>query len=152
MGDFRHLQAGENFAQVGLVRTPLVYFIDLIRDIRQIAGKELHVTVFSDGEAEELAPLLAISGVQRANHNPDIVDLLLMAQSQLIICSAGSTFSYWASFLSEAPVLLHPDHIHQPLRPDDVNERYFEGGIRESPDRWPSLLRQNIGELTNWQV
>lgn len=151
MGDFRQLQANENFAQVGLVRTPLVYFIDLIHDICRIADKELPVTIFSDGVAEELAPLLEVPGVKRADRNPDIVDLLLMAQSQLIICSAGSTFSYWASFLADAPVLLHPDHVHQPLRPDDVTERYFEGGVRESPDRWPALLRQNISDLVTCQ-
>lgn len=149
MGDFRNLRAEEDFAQVGLVRTPLVYFINLILGIRQVAGKELPVTIFSDGEADELAPLLTISNVHRADRNPDIVDLLLMAQSQLIVCSAGSTFSYWAGFLSEAPVLLHPDHIHHPLRSHDVNERYFEGGVREPPDQWPSLLRRNISDLSN---
>jgi hypothetical protein len=112
MGDFRNLWAGEDFASVGHVRTPLAYFIELIEGIRLVAGKQLPVTIFSDGKDEELAPLLAIPGVQRADRNPDIVDLLLMAQSQLIICSAGSTFGYWAGFLADAPVLLHPDHIH----------------------------------------
>lgn len=76
------------------------------------ARKELPATIFSVGKDEELAPLPAVLGVQWAERNPDIVDLLLMAQSQLIIFSAGSTFGYWAGFLADAPLLLHPDHIH----------------------------------------
>lgn len=144
MGDFRRLQVDEDFASVGLVRTPLDYFIDLIEGVRSVAGKELPVTVFSDGKEEELAPLLAISGTRRSTRNPDIVDLLLMAQSQLIICSAGSTFGYWAGFLADAPVLLHPDHIHAPLRPTNVNQQYFEGGVRGPAADWPALFKQNV--------
>jgi hypothetical protein len=151
MGDFRNLAEGEDFAKVGLVRTPLDYFSHFTLSIRQIAGQELPVTLFSNGSDDELAPLLAIPGVQRAGRNSDIIDLLLMANSQLIICSAGSTFSYWAGFLADAPVLLHPDHIHEPLRPDSVNERYFEGGVREPSDQWPLLLKQNIIELAAFQ-
>lgn len=144
MGDFRALRTNEDFADVGHVRTPLAYFTDLIEGIRLVAGKELPATVFSDGKDEELAPLLAVPGVQRAERNPDIVDLLLMAQSQLIICSAGSTFGYWAGFLADAPLLLHPDHIHQPLRPGNVNTQFFEGGVTSVVAQWPELFRANI--------
>lgn len=76
------------------------------------ARKELPATIFSVGKDEELAPLPAVLGAQWAERNPDIVDLLSMAQSRLIIFSAGSTFGYWAGFLADSPLLLHPDHIY----------------------------------------
>lgn len=147
-GDFRALQSGENFSKVGLVRTPLEYFRELIMGIRQIHGTDLPVTVFSDGYDEELQEILSLPGVGRATREADIVDLLLLARSRLLIASAGSTFSYWAGFLTDAPVLLHPDHIHMPLRPSEVNKRYFEGGVRGPAETWPELLKQNIQAIT----
>lgn len=143
-GDFRELQAGEDFARVGLVRTPLTYFSELIDEIRRVYGAQLPVTIFSDGSAEELQDLLQIPGVSLSPARPDIVDLWLMAKSQLLITSAGSTFSYWSGFLADAPLLLHPDHIHETIRPDEVNERFFEGGVWSDADKWPALLIQNI--------
>lgn len=143
-GDFRLLRPGEDFSKVGLVRTPLDYFIDLIAGVRQIHGRDLPVMVFSDGHDHELEAVLRLSGVGRAPRQPDVLDLLLLARSRLIIASAGSTFSYWAGFLADAPLLLHPDHIHAPLRPADVNQQYFEGGVRGPAAGWPALLKQNI--------
>jgi len=91
-----------------------------------------------------LQDILRLPDVCRATREADIVDLLLLARSRLLIASAGSTFSYWAGFLADAPVLLHPDHIHMPLRPSDVNQHYFEGGVRGPAETWPELLKQNI--------
>lgn len=146
-GDFRELQPGEEFAEVGLVRTPLSYFQDVISSIRMIHGSEVPVTLFSDGYDDELAALLAMPNVHRASSNPDIVDLLLLSRSRLIVASAGSTFGYWAGFLADAPLILHSDHIHAPIRPDDVNTRYFEGGIGQPVEGWPALLKQNVRAL-----
>jgi hypothetical protein len=143
-GDFRPLQPGEDFSKVGLVRTPLDYFVEMITDVRQIHGSDLPVTVFSDGHDEELEAILRLPRVSRTPRQADVVDLLSLASSRLIIASAGSTFSYWAGFLADAPVLLHPDHIHAPLRPASVNQHYFEGGVRGNIAEWPDLLKQNI--------
>ena len=146
-GDFRVLSPGEDFAKVGLVRTPLSYFQDVIRSIRVIHGSDVPVTVFSDGHDEELAALLAMPNIQRAAPNCDIVDLLLLSRSGLVVASAGSTFGYWAGFLADSPLILHPDHIHAPFRPDDINERFYEGGPGQPAERWPTLLKQNISAL-----
>jgi hypothetical protein len=143
-GDFRELQVGEDFTKVGLVRTPLKYFGKLIREIREVYGARLPVTIFSDGSAEELQELLQIPGVTLSLARPDIVDLWLLAKSRLLITSAGSTFSYWAAFLSDAPVLLHPDHIHGRIRPLSAENALFEGGVRGSSQDWPAQLIENI--------
>lgn len=127
MGDFRPLNAGEDFKKVGAVRTPPGYFKNIIDGIRKMHGSDLPVTIFSDGRAHELQTLLELPNVKMAEGNPDIIDLLLLSRSKVIITSAGSTFSYWAGFLSAAPLIMHPDHMHQPVRSDNVNKNSYEG-------------------------
>lgn len=132
MGDFRKLQEGEDFSQVGTVRTPEKYFIDVISRIRNIHGTSLPVSVFTDGYKHEFEELFKLENVQLIEGNADIIDLMLLSKSRIIVTSAGSTFSYWAGFLSSAPLIMHPDHIHQPIRPDDVAEKIYEGPFTES--------------------
>jgi hypothetical protein len=140
MGDFRKLKEGEEFSKVGAVRTPEQYFIDIIKNIRKIHGTSLPVSVFTDGYKHELEELFLLNDINVIEGNSDIVDMLLLSKSKIIICSAGSTFSYWAGFLANAPLIMHPDHIHQSLRPDEINEIYYEGGW----DNNNSILINNI--------
>lgn len=146
LGDFRALGAGESFAHVGGVRTPMDYFRAMLSRIRAVHGSELPATVFSDGTIAELRPLLDMPNVHLAPRHSDVVDLLLLASSRLVICSAGSTFGYWAGFLADAPMLLHPQHIHASIRTAAQNQRYFEGGVWPEED-WPALLCDNIRAL-----
>jgi hypothetical protein len=146
MGDFRKLKAGEDFSKVGAVRTPENYFIDVINNIRQIHGSKLPVSVFSDGKKKELQLILAMENISLVEGNPDIVDLLLLSKSKIIIASAGSTFSYWAAFFANAPVILHPDHIHRSIRSTEINSNWYEG----SWDSNNSILIDNIKNI-NWQ-
>ena len=143
-GDFRELRANENFARVGLVRTPLQYFDDAIQLIRSVAGRDLPVTIFSDGAKEDIAQLLRLPNVQKSPTRAALADLLVMSRSRIIIPSAGSTFSYWAAFLSEAAVMLHPQHIHSPMRPSEVNQLFYEGPTPSNQSDCPVLLRENI--------
>lgn len=129
-GDFRDLQANENFKDVGAVRTPLQYFKELIFGIRKLNGFPLPVTIFSDGYDDELQELLAIENVKRSSNKPDIVDMLLLSRSKIIVASAGSTFSYWAGFLSNAPIIMHPDHLHASIR--DINDGFYQGYFDET--------------------
>lgn len=145
MGDFRKLRAGEDFGSVGAVRTPEDYFADLIEKIRTINGRDLPVSVFTDGYKHEFQRLFDMQGVSMVEGNADIVDMLLLSRSKLIITSAGSTFSYWSAFLSNAPVIMHPDHLHAPVRPDEVNRHWYEGPFDPAgPDE---TLMRNIKRL-----
>lgn len=129
MGDFRKLRRGEDFRKVGTVRTPEEYFISMIAAIRQAHGSSLPVSVFTDGYRSEFNLLPKLDNVNWVEGNSDIIDLLLLSKSKIIVTSAGSTFSYWAGFLSDSPIILHPDHIHQPLRFSEENGRFYEGAF-----------------------
>ena len=121
MGDFRKLKRGENFSMVGMVRTPEMYFIEMINKIRAIHGTALRVSVFTDGYRNEFEKLFELENIELVEGNSDMVDLLLLSKSKIIVTSAGSTFSYWAAFLSNALVIKHPDHIHTLIRPVNCN-------------------------------
>lgn len=145
-GDFRPLRPGEDFAKVGLVRVPLVYFRSRVLALRQVLG-ELPVTVFSDGRDEDLREVLDLPNVSRSNTASDLVDLLLLAQSQLILPAPGSSFAHVATFLADAPVMHDPRHFHAPARPPEVNARWFEGPVSEFPEEWPPLLMENLERI-----
>ena len=151
MGDFRKLEQGEDFRSAGAVRTPEDYFMKVISAIREISGSDLPVSVFTDGYRQEFEKLFTMDKVEMVEGNPDIVDLLLLSRSKVIVTSAGSTFSYWSGFLSEAPLIMHPDHLHDPIRPDAVNRLAYEGPVfARTTDGFGAadeLLTKNIKEI-----
>lgn len=140
MGDFRKLKEGEDFARVGAVRTPEQYFIDIICGIRSIAGYSVPVTIFTDGFKHELQGLFSLPNVVLEEGNPDIVDLILLSKSKVVVTSAGSTFSCWAGFLSDGALIMHPDHIHRSVRPENMQAQLYEGVFDPSND----VLVENI--------
>jgi hypothetical protein len=129
LGDFKKLQPGTNFKNVGGIRTPLDYFEQCIHSIRSYSVKELPVTIFSDGYPSELRQILKMPGVTLAPVAPDVVDMIRLSRSQYIFTSAGSTFGEWAGYLSSAPVFIHPDHIHGRIR--DPKYGYYEGSLED---------------------
>lgn len=131
MGDFRKLVASEDFNKVGSVRTPEQYFFDIICRIRKIHGSDLDASVFTDGYKKEFQTLFSLPNISLVEGNSDMVDLLLLSKSKVIIVSAGSTFGYWAGFLSDSPIILHPGHIHQPIR---GNSSTYEGPMNEQDE------------------
>lgn len=132
MGDFRRLTPGENFAKVGTVRTPEEYFVGIIQQIRGAVSKAVPVHIFSDGRRQELDRIFQLPNVELVEGNPDIIDMLLLSRSKIIVTSAGSTFGYWAGFLSEAPIIMHPDHIHQPVRGGEALLGLYEGPLNDA--------------------
>jgi len=127
MGDFKKLRPGDDFSKLGVVRTPQEYYVNVINQARKLHGSELPVSVFTDGHKHELKLLLSLKNIKVVEGNPDIVDLLLLSKSKIIITSAGSTFSYWAGFLSDVPLIMHPDHIYESIRPTSLGQEMYEG-------------------------
>ena len=124
MGDFRKLKQDEDFSKVGAVRTPENYFIETINSIRKIHGTDLPVSVFTDGYPNEFKNLFTLKNISMVEGDNDLADLLLLSKSKIIITSAGSTFGYWAGFLSNASVILHPAHATTVIRGSDGNNLY----------------------------
>ena len=147
MGDFRQLKAGENFAHVGGARTPLDYFKQIIEGVREIHGSVLPAEIVTDGKASDLAELLSMPSVTMAPKRSKIADILVMARSKVLVPSVGSTFGYWAAFLGDAAIVHHPDHFHNPMRPQSVNQQRFEGILQGKPAEWPALFRRNIRDI-----
>lgn len=136
--DFRELAPGESIEGNCNVRTPIAYYLDVIFALRRIAGRMLPVTVFTDGRTEDVAEILALPAVVMAAPNPDIVDLLLLSKSKCLVTSAGSTFSYWAAYLSDGPVITHPAH-NITIRSQIENTNWFEGPLSSDQPCDPAL-------------
>lgn len=125
MGDFRKLKEGEEYRS-GHVRPPQSLFVDLIKRIRQVNGRNLPVLLFSDGYPDELNEILELSNTKLIDNNCDLVDLLLLSKSRIIIPTHGSTFSAWACFLSDATILSFFDYPTS-IRPRGLIEEIYEG-------------------------
>ena len=106
--------------------TPLSHFISGISLVRNIAKKQLSVTVFSDASDEELEPLFKLDNIKLANNNPDIVDILLMSKSKIMFLSQSSSFSYWAAFLSDSLVIMHSNDWQKKICYEDNLNKYKE--------------------------
>lgn len=144
--DFRELVPGESLGENCNVRTPIGYYLDVILTLRQMAGHTLPVTVFTDGRSEDIAEILALPDVVMAVPNPDIVDLILLSKSKCLVTSIGSTFSYWAAYLSEGHVITHPSHEIS-IRSQATNENHYEGPIT-SDMSWDPRLADLIAAIT----
>lgn len=107
------------------------YFIRCIRMIREKNNRQLPVTIFSDGYPDEFKNILDLGNVTIAKSNPDIVDLLYLSSATILVTSLYSTFSYWAAFLSDGDVILHPNHTGGAIR---IEEDLFEGTIEQYLD------------------
>lgn len=145
--DFRELAPGESLGQHCNVRTPLSYYVDVVKRLRAMCGQTLPVTVFTDGREDDVQALLALPAVRMAEPAKDIVDLIRLSRSRCIVASAGSTFSYWAAYMSDAPVITHPAHPVA-IRSDVLRQRAYEGPLTSDNERDALLLRNlmDIGD------
>lgn len=131
MGDFRKLNVGEEF-KGGHVRTPESYFVNIINGIRTLIGVDIKVNVFTDGYKNEFDTIFNLKNIEIVEGNNDLVDMLLLSKSKIIVITTGSTFSYWAGFLSDAPMIMDTDHNRSRIRSIDSNDNFFEGSYGDS--------------------
>jgi hypothetical protein len=130
---------------VGHVRTPEHYFVAVVHQIRSISGIQLPVSLFTDGYRNEFEEVFSLTPINMIEGNADIVDLLLLSKSKVIITANKSIFSYWAGFLSDAPIIKHPDHLYTDFRPADINNSVYEGPLL--PLEINELLRTNLQQV-----
>ena len=107
-GDFLRPKSAAELYTSGGVRTPLEWFVESLRWIREQVGEAVGAFVVSDGKPAELEPLLAEPNVIRLNSGSAVGDLLSLAKASVLIASGGSSFSGWACFLGQMPTVSHP--------------------------------------------
>ena len=108
LGDFAVPKSADELRTRGGVRTPMSWYVDSLRVIRRLSGGITPAFVVSDGGQSELAELLAMPEVTLLRSGSAVGDLLALSKSKLIIATGGSSFSAWASFLGESPVVSVP--------------------------------------------
>lgn len=104
--------------------TPEKFFISAINEIRQRTNSALHVTVFTDADANEIPEILSMPRVTLSENKEDLLDILQMSKSKYLVLSRSSTFSYWAAFLSNATVILQADDWQKRIKGE--SPRYKE--------------------------
>jgi glycosyl transferase family 11 len=137
-----HIRRGD--FKLGNPITPNSFFINAINLAREMSGKELPVTVFTDAAMEEISDVLSLPGVKPAENKPDILDILLMSRSKLIVLSQSSTFSYWGAFLSDAIVIKPEGDWQNDLRPAEINHTIFEGNVNFSVGESVEQLKKSL--------
>lgn len=88
-------------------RLPLQWYVQTLIALRAALGREVPAIIYSDGDDQALASLLAQPEVHRAQSRSAITDLLAMAQASALI-SSGSGFSIWGCFLGSVPRICFP--------------------------------------------
>lgn len=109
-GDFVQQGSYEQMISQHNSLLPLEWYVGALQAARVAAGREVRAYVFSDGTSEELAPLLGLPAVERADYGSGLGDMLGLSRSRLLIAS-GSTFSMWGSYLGQVPAIWHPGKL-----------------------------------------
>lgn len=105
MGDFQEINntTGERF----LLRSPIDWFVNCVRQISEMFHGRISFLVFSDGTDDELKELLKQPNTKRVETGTSIGDILALSMSKLIIATGASTFSLWARFLGNTSCLCY---------------------------------------------
>jgi hypothetical protein len=111
-GDFVQQASHDAMLRIDNSLLPLEWYMAALQAVRGAAGRMVPAAVYSDGTAEELAPLLALPAVQRVDYGSGLGDMLGLSRSRLLIAS-GSTFSMWGSYLGQVPAIWHPGKLLQ---------------------------------------
>lgn len=110
MGDFS-IARSEADLLVNNTRLPLEWYGDALntlrKELRISSGQpDLPAVLYSDGSDDELAPLLALAGVQRPPKASAATDMLALSQASCLIGS-GSGFSMWGAFFGQVPSVFY---------------------------------------------
>src|SRR5882757_6048479 len=79
------------------LRTPLHWYIESLRFIRNIAGMDIPAVILSDGSKTDLKELLKEPSVFYPDSRSAIGDLLTLSDAGILIGAGRSSFSAWAS-------------------------------------------------------
>jgi hypothetical protein len=143
-GDFVQQNSYEDMISMHNSVLPMEWYVGALQAVRSATGQDTAAYVFSDGADEELAPLLGLPSVERADYGSGLGDMLGLSRSRLLIAS-GSTFSMWGTFLGQVPTIWHPGKLLQPLLLEHA-DREIEWARGDALPAWVGeMLRGNGG-------
>jgi|AntRauTorckE5430_2_1112549.scaffolds.fasta_scaffold02667_5 hypothetical protein len=85
-------------------RTPLNWYVNVIKTLKNSTNPNQKFFVFSDGTDEELKPVTDLINVKRVFYGNAIADIFALSYCKMIIGSS-STFSAWGAFLTQIPII-----------------------------------------------
>jgi Glycosyl transferase family 11 len=106
-------------------KVPLQWYVKQLSKLREAVGSDLPAVISSDGTDGELAEILRLTNTRRLPKGSALADLLSLSTASFLIAS-GSTFSMWAAYLGDMPVVWPKGQMRQPLQ---------SGGLEV--DLWP---------------
>lgn len=129
-------------------RVSAEWFCKTIEKIRFQIDKNIPVLLFTDGDNDEpeIKKIGSLKNVQRVDFGNPLSDMLALSMCNVILAS-NSTFSAWAAFLGQKPVIWAKRN--QELENLMIDTLTFEG-IVSIDEALPDLLIQNI-ELS-WKI
>lgn len=107
-GDKAPIPLGQAMSGSSVETLPEEWYVRAIRSVRAALGEGARVRVFTDAREGQIESVFREPGVERAQDNPSIVDILLLSRGKVLIATGGSSFSAWASFLGGMPTIWYP--------------------------------------------
>ena len=132
----------DDFVKIGYA-TPISFYVNVLKKIRIKIGWIIPAIIYSDGLESELIDILTLPKVELSIQKADILDLIELSQSRILITSVGSSFSYWASFISEGITINYQKEWSQYIKSDSNDINSLEWYIDDQNDL-PSLLVDQI--------
>jgi len=137
-----HIRRGD--FKLGSTLTPVDFFIAGINIIRKELGQCFPVTVFTDADLDEIGALFLLPSIKLAEEKADILDILLLSKSRFLLLSAGSTFSYWAAFLSDAFVVRPANDWLGQIKDIEPGNNFFDMKWQFDDELSTGFLKENI--------
>ena len=109
LGDFDRTTAALDTGKNNM-RIQISWYVAMVNKLREAAGWNVPVYVFSDGTDDELAELTALPEVRRMTFGNSIGDIVCLSRFPVMI-SSGSSFSLWARFLGNCSSISYPNQI-----------------------------------------
>jgi hypothetical protein len=119
--------------KIGHQNTSLQFFKNIITQLRNELGN-YKVYIFSDGNENEISDLLQLGNIDLLRFGSSLSDLLALSNSNILIASKNSTFSWWASYLGRSPVIWPADTTTTKIYYDCPDKEIFLNIDDKIPD------------------